>query len=249
MFVKMGHKGNQVRMIQNTLKNLSYPISDDGIFGEGTERIVRQFQHDKKINVDGIVGKNTYKTLLLSAFDKNPENKIGRHISRESKKYIGQEEISGNMGFKTPWFHKMMVGIGFKKTHPWCAYFTELVWKEAYDSFYNEQVGSVISQTFSPSVMKTWNNFGGLSAFKRSYIPTVGSLVVWQSARNRFFGHIGIVESLDYNNPYYFNTVEGNTNDGGGREGYIVAQKVREMDFTKKRSGLNLKGFIQPNSI
>ena len=43
-------------------------------------------------------------------------------------------------------------------------------------------------------------------------------------------------------------TIDGNTNDKGGREGYIVAPIKRNIDFTIK-NGLVLKGFIHPKEI
>jgi hypothetical protein len=141
-----------------------------------------------------------------------------------------------------------MMGVGFKRAHPWCAYFTELVWKNAYSKIYSDDYNKLIKHTFSASVMKTWNNFDNSDLGRRSYVPLPGSLIVFQSSRNRYFGHIGIVKNIDPQNPFYINTIEGNTNDGGGREGYIVAEKVRTLDF-KKKNGLNLVGFIHPKII
>jgi hypothetical protein len=43
-------------------------------------------------------------------------------------------------------------------------------------------------------------------------------------------------------------TIEGNTNDKGGREGYTVASKNRLIDFTND-NGLRMLGFIKPKVL
>ena len=50
--------------LQRKLKELGYKIQDDGIFGEETEKVVIQFQKDKGLEDDGIVGKDTYGKLF-----------------------------------------------------------------------------------------------------------------------------------------------------------------------------------------
>ena len=67
----MGSKDNPdpaVKELQKRLKELGYPFPDykggiDGIFGSWTDKMVRQFQVDKKIGVDGKVGEQTAKKL------------------------------------------------------------------------------------------------------------------------------------------------------------------------------------------
>lgn len=42
-----------------------YNIDIDGIFGQSTDNIVRQFQSENGLAVDGIVGKNTFRKLFV----------------------------------------------------------------------------------------------------------------------------------------------------------------------------------------
>ena len=56
--IKRGSRGADVKMLQTKL-NL-YP---DGIFGQLTEEAVKQFQREKGLTVDGIVGDNTWRAL------------------------------------------------------------------------------------------------------------------------------------------------------------------------------------------
>jgi len=174
-------------------------------------------------------------------FDININNKI----VEESKKFIGQKEIKGNLGFLDKIFEEYMKTVGWKKSHPWCAYFSELVWKLAYaqiDSTYVEK----LSGLFSGSVMATWDNFSDNNEFNVDQSPDKGSLIVWNSysnSKSTKFGHIGIL--IDYDGDK-LTTVEGNTNSQGGREGIEVAKKKRILNFNTPQNGLKLLGFIHP---
>lgn len=57
-------KNEMVRFVQQRLKNLGYNINVDSSFGPSTDNIVRQFQADRGLKIDGFVGKDTYRELL-----------------------------------------------------------------------------------------------------------------------------------------------------------------------------------------
>ena len=61
-------RGEDVKLLQTTLINTGYSCGNDGadgIFGSNTDRAVRRFQADSKLEVDGIAGKNTITKLGL----------------------------------------------------------------------------------------------------------------------------------------------------------------------------------------
>jgi hypothetical protein len=58
--------GDDVRQVQARLRERGWTISVDGWFGPQTDRVVRQFQADKRLAVDGIVGPVTWSTLWTS---------------------------------------------------------------------------------------------------------------------------------------------------------------------------------------
>lgn len=57
--LKVGSKGDLVTLLQIQLK-----LKADGDFGTVTDKAVRTYQKANKLEVDGIVGKNTYKSLF-----------------------------------------------------------------------------------------------------------------------------------------------------------------------------------------
>jgi murein DD-endopeptidase MepM/ murein hydrolase activator NlpD len=61
--VKLHDRGRDVMEIQKYLKIMGYNVSPDGIFGQGTENGVKDFQQSKNIQDDGIVGDKTYQLL------------------------------------------------------------------------------------------------------------------------------------------------------------------------------------------
>lgn len=64
--VKKGARGNLTRIIQLRLISNGYRLRHgaDGRFGNETYQAVRQFQKSKGLQVDGIVGKQTWKALF-----------------------------------------------------------------------------------------------------------------------------------------------------------------------------------------
>lgn len=65
---KMGSQGQEVRQIQQALKNLGYyGGSVDGIFGSGTEAAVKSFQRNNGLAADGIAGPQTLRALGIGS--------------------------------------------------------------------------------------------------------------------------------------------------------------------------------------
>lgn len=63
--VKKGSKGKDVKLAQKILKGLKYYTgSIDGEFGSNTDKATRSYQKSKRLGVDGIIGKNTWKSLI-----------------------------------------------------------------------------------------------------------------------------------------------------------------------------------------
>ena len=61
--LQYGAKGDDVTYLQTLLNKNGYGVAVDGIFGEETQRAVHNYQTEKGLNVDGIVGKNTWGAL------------------------------------------------------------------------------------------------------------------------------------------------------------------------------------------
>jgi hypothetical protein len=167
-----------------------------------------------------------------------------RKATQFAKLLVGQTEISGNMGFSSPAFQKLMEGVNWNTGDQWCIYFAKVVWVNKYPDIKN-----LLMKLISGNSQVTFSNFvndkSGL--FEVSSIPRPNDIVIWQyvnpsTGKAEQRGHGGIVSKVKSSGEFY--TVEGNTNESGGREGYIVAEKTHNISEFNKSSGLRLKGFI-----
>ncbi len=65
--LRRGMSGKDVKSLQQLLISKGYSVGvcgDDGDFGENTEKAVRNFQTDRKLSADGIVGEKTWAELF-----------------------------------------------------------------------------------------------------------------------------------------------------------------------------------------
>ncbi len=61
-----GSRGKAVADLQRILTALGYPLDDDGIFGQATERAVKRFQSDRGLPADGLVGPDTRAAIAAA---------------------------------------------------------------------------------------------------------------------------------------------------------------------------------------
>lgn len=155
-----------------------------------------------------------------------------------ARKFLGQQENPGNKGFKDPAFDKLMRDVGQRDGEAWCAYFAEMVAKQALPSKFSD-----LDKYFSGSAVQTFKNFKEAN-YPIHVKPEVGDLVIFQNYKNgkpQWSGHAGIVSVVVGDK--VFKSIEGNTNNDGSREGYEVAEKLRKIEI--KKNGLNVLGFVK----
>lgn len=161
--------------------------------------------------------------------------------SEVARRYLGQTEKPGNMGFLDEAFEYKMKQVGFVKGHAWCSYFAELVFEEAFPERFDE-----LEKLFSGSTIQTFKNFRD-GAYPIGNVPVLDHLVIWQRYVNGQptpTGHAGVVSEVM--STWEFKSIEGNTNDAKGREGYIVAEHSRKV-LADVKNGLKVMGFILIN--
>lgn len=99
---RIGSVGDEVSQIQRRLKSLGYYTGEiDGIFGTVTKQAVENFQSDKNLTVDGIVGSQTLAALDINGqsnqggYNSEDTELLARIISAEARgeSYLGQVAI------------------------------------------------------------------------------------------------------------------------------------------------------------
>lgn len=78
--IRVGSRGNFVRILQYLLNWYGADLEVDGVFGVGTQRAVVDFQRRNNLMPDGIVGRNTWSKLL----NLNPSSEILKRGSESS---------------------------------------------------------------------------------------------------------------------------------------------------------------------
>lgn len=66
MLLKRGSRNVYVRQAQAKLHDRGWNISVDGDFGPNTEKVVKQFQAEKGLVADGVIGPKTWKAIFTS---------------------------------------------------------------------------------------------------------------------------------------------------------------------------------------
>ena len=164
-----------------------------------------------------------------------------RQIAKVAKAFIGQQEKSGNAGFKNPEMERLMREVGFRSGDAWCVYFVKLMWFTVVPEWLKPKIKTAISG----NSQETWAKVSNDPAFVVSHIPRIGDIAIWQNYKNgvgQLSGHAGIVTKVHIND---FETVEGNTSTiTGTSEGIEVAEKTRTYSFDVWH-GLRLKGFVR----
>lgn len=153
----------------------------------------------------------------------NPREEIVKVARRE----VGVKELSKNQSprIKAYW---QAIGdqSGYDDRRPWCAAFAAYCVKKASDD------SDLLNVAVHPDLqaVRLWPNWSaknGVIMFKPHdslYFPQAGDIVSFLPR----LSHIGIVESFNGN---IVNTIEGNTNPSGSREGDGVYRKKRDLDF------------------
>lgn len=166
-------------------------------------------------------------------------NEINQKILDVARKYIGQKELTGNIFKDDTELGAKLHAAGQKDGDPWCALFCEVVFKEAFPERFKE-----LDVLFSSSAVKTFKNFRD-AAYSIGELPSVGWLVVWRKyvkGQPEWQGHIGIVSKVNADGT--FESIEGNTNTEGSREGIEVAERPHRLN-KDVNDGLRVIGFVK----
>ena len=231
--LKRGDKGPKVRQAQEWLTLHGFGTSIDGDFGPATERAVHSFQwhgrHEEAPHwTPGVVTAETWAALtaqLAAAVDVvSRVDAVGTRIVSIAERHLGWKprEVGGpNSG---PWVRLYMDGHE-GKDWPWCAGFATYVLRQA--------LGHDKWRTFSCDELaqkaRRENAYVIAENPERQRLVRPGSLFGVRRAPEQWWDwvHCGIVTAVGAE---HFETIEGNTNQGGSREGTEVCRRVRAFN-------------------
>ncbi len=225
--LKRGSRGREVRLVQEWLTLHGLQVAIDGDFGPATECAVSEFQAKSGLAPTGVVDRETFDNLILPMTRaltpiRLTASGLGALVVAYARQHLNEHprEVGGqNMG---PWVRLYMNGHQGTEW-PWCAGFASFLLKQACDSL---GVALPLRTSFSCDSLaasaRNENIF--IKELQISDVPiTPGSLFL-QRRTPLDWVHTGIVVSARSD---VFETIEGNTNDEGSREGFEVCRRIR----------------------
>jgi CHAP domain len=153
---------------------------------------------------------------------------IGNAALKIAQTQLGVSEmpVGSNDG---PEVRKYLQSVGLGAGFAWCMAF--VYWCVENAAKKNDLKNPLIK---TGSVLKQYNETNCHKLPKTSRVIKPGDVFIMEFKKGQ--GHTGFVENIKGN---VVNTIEGNTNDDGSREGYEVARRQRPLS--------SFKGFIQLN--
>lgn len=234
--IKKGEKDKEiVTAIQTKLNERGFGILEvDGDFGKSTDSAVRLFQSQSRdiqgnpLIVDGKLGPISWRVLFVS------EVVIQKPVVQDyplllkvldiAASQIGvlEDPPGSNRGAEV---EKYLASAGCSPGDPWCASFVYWCFSEAARSL---AVQNPLVRT--GGCLDHWTRTKGkkiahLKATNNTSLIKPGFIFIMDHGKGK--GHTGIVKSVIDG---YIETIEGNTNIQGSREGLGVAELKRKIN-------------------
>jgi peptidoglycan hydrolase-like protein with peptidoglycan-binding domain len=228
-----------IKKVQAELNKQGYgPLSVDGDNGPKTTAAVKAFQAAKGLDADGIVGPKTLAGLFpgqtvqpvdatfnLQPLPGNLDFPLTKLAQLIALSQLGVREATGkNDG---PAVETFLRSVGLGKGYAWCMAFVYWAYQTAAERLH---VQNPLIKT--GGVLKQWNELEGTGIVKTK-IPRTGDIFIMDFGGGT--GHTGIVIGIS-GDATTVNTIEGNTNEAGSRNGDGVYLRMMPIN--------SIKGFI-----
>lgn len=240
--IQRGAKGQDVRLVQELLCLHDCSLRVDGAYGPATEATIRKFQTKSKLPSTGVVDDDTFRHLAAPVLRAakplaTTAETYAQRVVSAARQHVREHprEIGGqNRG---PWV-RLYTGGKEGPEWPWCAAFVTYLLKQAAEGIRPDPQpikGSMSCDNLMAQGMEA-SRFVPERLIKSGDVSLddlmPGTIFLARNKNNpNDWIHTGIVTAFY---PDYMETIEGNTNDEGVREGYEVCRRFRgytNMDF------------------
>ncbi|MDY6938600.1 MAG: peptidoglycan-binding protein [Cyanobacteriota bacterium] len=101
--LRRGNIGPDVQVVQERLNHLGFDTIVDGIFEAVTEESVKQFQRQRRLTIDGIVGPLTWKALIPPTLQRGSAGPDVEYLQMMLRAIGYTLSADGIFGARTQW--------------------------------------------------------------------------------------------------------------------------------------------------
>ncbi len=228
--LKKGSRGMAVSRVQEWLNFHKIGLVVDGSFGPVTERSLKRFQANAGLAQSGKVNKKTFTALvqpMLAVLKpiKGKAKTMGQAIAAYGQAHLAIHPIEIGGQNRGPWVRLYMKGHE-GNAFPWCAGFVTFLMNQAAQTLKKDlPVEGSFSCDSLAAQAKANGRFLSETNATPNAIPAGTIFLVRRTSTD--WTHTGIVTDTLAQT---FDTIEGNTNDEGVREGFEVCARTRAYD-------------------
>lgn len=234
-----GSQGSEVEELQEWLNLHDFRTSIDGYFGAITEQTLMRFQVNEGLVSDGVCGPASWGALQApmrraNALSLRAEPKIvsyrGAVVEYARQHLIEHPREVGGQN-KGPWVRLYCEGND-GEVWAWCAGFVSYILQQATNHHgvecpleYTVSCDHMAKDAEASGRLMRWASRTGDDVHPSVVVKPGDVFLLYKGAED--WTHTGIITAVSATS---IQTIEGNTNDDGSREGYEVCARTRSFD-------------------
>jgi len=228
--VQRGSKGLNAKRVQEWLNLHGYNVAIDSNFGPASETALKRFQTKNGLPSTGVSDQATFEKLVAPMRDAlanipSQGKTLGQLTIEFAKQHLRHHprEVPGDN--RGPWVRLYMNG-NEGTPWAWCAGFVCFCLKQASTSLGKQMP---FDYTYSCDTLAAFGKQKGIFLAEKDVTAAKlkpGSIFLVRRTGTDWI-HTGFVSEAEKES---FDTIEGNTNDQGSREGYEVCARIRAYD-------------------
>ena len=236
--IAAGSKGITVKRLQEWLNLHGNGVVIDNDFGPATQAAVKNFQNSQGLPTTGVLTAQTWKALIKPMNSALTATVVAGSFADDACLAIARAHLAvhpmeaggDNCG---PWV-RLYTGGNSGADWLWCAGFVSFVTSQACDlaALPRPIKGSLSCDTLASQAQLAKRFVSGKSLGKSATASgALGACALFLLRRTPGdWSHTGLAYNFTDST---FDTIEGNTNDEGGSNGYEVCHRTRKFDDNK----------------
>lgn len=226
--VGLAQKSKAVKKLQEWLSLHHCHCEPDGQFGKATLKCLQQFQHQHQLPQQNSLTPDCWQQLIApmqrALQQSNTATSLASAVLTIAQQHLAEHPLEVGGDNKGPWVRLYMHGNEGAAWY-WCAGFVSFVLQQA---CWQLKQNMPIPGSFSCDLLASQSQTAGLFVPEKqaSAIGSEQVFIFLNRKSNSDWIHTGWGFAMQDG---VFQTIEGNTNNNGSRNGYEVCQRTRTV--------------------